>query len=617
MGLETEPKRSRSGQQAVESGIQSRIDERLEGAGARLLSLRKANGSWDFYASLGQHFLSQYWLCLRWLGVDEPRLSGAAIESRLRKTQLADGSWRQLEDKIASPGDLNATVFNYWFLKAWLRGATDPALERARAFILAEGGIEASSLFTRTFLALFGEYPWRKLARVPYALFLERSPINYRSFSQWVIPHLMPIAYLRANRVTRSLGPDYSVAELWRSGVPRESGRPSSAADPIFDRFLIEKMLDHQQPKGSWGGYTVSTLLTAMSLRHCAESRFAPRPRLEAAASRGLEFVAGLYVNGGPGAYEGCLMDGHVWDTLLAANALRDAGAPELSLAATSEYLRALQQTGGGFPYGYDFEYAPDVDDTAEAILFFSGSSRQDDTERVARAVRWLLSLQNSDGGWGAFDRNNIGDPLLRRLARPFNDSVDLFDDSSADSTGHVLDALASTGLTLKNSAEIRRAVAYLRRTQSETLGAWEGRWAINWIFGTTCALVGLVRAGVSVEDPCVTRGFRFLLERQNTDGGFGETAASYRDVAIAGRGPSSPSQTAWVLWALCAGARGHGSEARRAAEFLLQSYEPAQGWSDPFATGTGHPGLLYMRYPSYAAAFPLQALARYRKELK
>ena len=599
-----------------------------------MLQKRRADGSWDFFAHLGTHFLSQYWLCLRWLNAAEPRLSTHEIERRLLATQKADGSWRQLEEDVDSPGELNATIFNYWFLKASRLDASDiaatnAAMDKARAYLRKVGGIEASSLFTKTFLALFGQYPWSSLMRIPYFLFIDGLPFNYQRFSQWVIPHLMPIAYLRANRVSREMGAAFSVDELWVGVRPAAKARDrAKSANPLVDGMLIRKILGAQQSKGSWGGYTVSTLLATISLRHFSQSAFAPRARLDAAAGHGLEFVSGLYLGDGDGdgagAYLGCLMDGHYWDTLLAASAVAESAAINndfTDVEPSARYLRATQVEQGGFPYGFDFEYAPDVDDTAEAILLLSRINAPGDGERVDRAIAWLRTMQNGDGGFGAFDRDNVGDPLLRRLTQPYQDSVDLFDDSSADSTGHVLDALACRGFSIENDPMVRKAVRYLGRTQDAELGAWQGRWGVNWIFGTACALVGLVRAGVAIDDPMIVRGSVFLTARQNKDGGFGETVESYHDRKRAGLGPSTPSQTAWVLWALCAAGCAQTESARRAARHLVKTFTPVpgregrkSGWHDGIVTGTGHPGLLYMHYPSYAAAFPLYALSAYRR---
>src|SRR5205823_3631634 len=96
------------------------------------------------------------------------------------------------------------------------------------------------------------------------------------------------------------------------------------------------------------------------------------------------------------------------------------------------------------------------------------------------RAKRWILAMQNRDGGWGAFDRNNDAEFLCRV---PFADHNAMIDPSTPDLTGRALEALALWGTKLQNPA-VQRGVDYLRRTQ-ERDGAWPGRWGVNYLYGT------------------------------------------------------------------------------------------------------------------------------------
>jgi squalene-hopene/tetraprenyl-beta-curcumene cyclase len=611
---ETMTKTSHSSTQA---GVaQARVHALLPRARQWLRDQQIDGNRWDYHAFLGPHFLSQYYLCLKWLAVEETDVDPAVIKKMILQSQRPDGSWDQVEDPSVEAGDLNATIFNYWFLKA--TGFSESPDGRrvqdlAREFILKNGGIEASSLFTKTFLALFNQFPWARLTRVPYIIFHDSMPSNYQSFAQWVIPHLMPMAYLRAKTVAKDLGPAFSLTELWCKRAPVCKLQPTSA-NRYADLPLMRKILAFQQPRGSWGGYTVSTLMTVMAIQHFQPSNLIVPHRLDLAFRKGLGFIDGLYVHADSGSYLGCLMDGHYWDTLLAANALVESGEKLENVQGARDYILQTRLASGAFPYGYDFEYAPDVDDTAEAVLLLS--NWPDQSQGIKQSADWLLSLQNTDGGWGAFDKNNVGNPLLRVLTRPYRDSVDLFDDSSADSTGHVLDALSVAGYNRDNSPACRRAVAYLRKTQDKALSAWEGRWAINYLFGTACAVVGLIKTGESPTEPYLARALDFLSRAQNPDGGFGESTKSYSLTSHAGAGISTPSQTAWVLWALSYGGRAGESAATRAAEYLCSQFETKRGWHDESVTGTGHPGLLYMVYPSYAAAFPLIALGTYQRKM-
>jgi squalene-hopene/tetraprenyl-beta-curcumene cyclase len=580
----------------------------------QLLSERKNQTHWDFCANLGSHFLSQYYLLLAWLDIDDSKIAPLHLKELLLSTQLPDGSWHQTKDPLIASGDFNATIFNYWALKAMGTDLQAPVMTKAREFILKNGGIAESALFSKTFLALFGNYPWTGLTYVPYVVFIDGMPSNYKSFSQWVIPHLMPIAYLRHIRVCRDLGANFSVQELW-VGPPPVIEADERKPNLLHEGLLVEKILRSQQPRGSWGGYTVATLLTLATLDHFKKHSKYGHARIKTAFQKGFGFLEWLYLTPGPGAYMGALMDGHYWDTLLVANGLYEAGCDLETLQPTASYIANTQVEAGGFPYGLDFEYAPDVDDTAEAILLLSHWEKYE--SRIERAALWLRKMQNRDGGWGAFDRGNEGNLLLRVITTKYNDSVSLFDNSSADSTGHVLDALATAGLNKSNCPESGFGIEFLKRKQNRS-GAWIGRWAVNYLFGTTCAVVGLIRAGESPNEKYIARAYTWLMSKQNPDGGFGESTLSYTDPKQAGCGVSTPSQTAWVLWALSFSPKHIHSEcASRAAQYLVDDFKANGQWVDSSVTGTGHPGILYMNYPSYARAFPMIALGLYLKGLR
>jgi len=256
------------------------------------------------------------------------------------------------------------------------------------------------------------------------------------------------------------------------------------------------------------------------------------------------------------------------------------------------------------------------VDDTSRALVFLQRMARLTRRTGAAEArnkgLRWLLSQQNSDGGWGAFDKDNVGSRLAKQLTRGLSDSVDLFDDSSADNTGHVLAALGAYGLALNGSGAVKRAARFLRRTQNPGTGLWEGRWGINTLYGTTQAGTGLLRAGESPQAPYLLRAARKLMSFQNADGGFGESTLSYLDDGHQGRGASTPTQSAWVLEFLCQMGLRHTDTVPKVVNYLLETRDESGSWRDGSVVGTGHPGILYLEYPAYPKTFPVMALAGY-----
>jgi squalene-hopene/tetraprenyl-beta-curcumene cyclase len=149
-------------------------------------------------------------------------------------------------------------------------------------------------------------------------------------------------------------------------------------------------------------------------------------------------------------------------------------------------------------------------------------------------------------------------------------------------------------------------------------------------------ALPALAAAGEAMDGLPVRRAVRWLNERQNADGGWGESCASYVEVAARGRGESTPSQTAWALLGLIAAGRADSPAAHRGARFLLERQRTDGAWDEESFTGCGFPGYgigeergariregrelsagFMIRYHLYRNCFPLLALGRYRAALR
>jgi squalene-hopene/tetraprenyl-beta-curcumene cyclase len=316
-----------------------------------------------------------------------------------------------------------------------------------------------------------------------------------------------------------------------------------------------------------------------------------------------------------------------VWDTGLALDALLEAGVPadDPAVLKATEWLLGEQILAGGDwqvrrpdlpPGGWAFEFAndnyPDTDDTAEIVL---GLRRVDhpnpDVVRKAidRAVTWTTGMQSRDGGWGAFDADNIH-TLAKAL--PFCDFGAVIDPPSADVTAHVVEMLAAEGRA--DEEPCRRGLRWLLDAQ-EADGSWFGRWGANHVYGTGAVVPALIAAGVRTDAAPVRAAVRWLEDHQNDDGGWGEDLRSYDDPAWIGHGDSTPSQTAWALLALLAADENPDDDSAavgRGVEHLVRTQRPDGGWDEDLFTGTGFPGDFYINYEIYRLVFPIWALGRY-----
>jgi squalene-hopene/tetraprenyl-beta-curcumene cyclase len=229
--------------------------------------------------------------------------------------------------------------------------------------------------------------------------------------------------------------------------------------------------------------------------------------------------------------------------------------------------------------------------------------------ESIRRGMRWVLAMQGSDGGWGAYDKDN--NRIVFNYI-PFADHKALLDPSTSDLAGRCLEMLGALGYD-KTHPAAGPALAFLKKEQEED-GSWYGRWGVNYIYGTWSVLAGLRAIGEDLSAPSIRRAVAWLESKQNPDGGWGESCLSYRDdLEHHGKGESTPSQTAWALMGLMSAGAIDSFSVARGVQFLLRRQMKDGSWEEIAHTGTGFPRVFYLRYHWYCQYFPLWALAMYR----
>jgi len=276
--------------------------------------------------------------------------------------------------------------------------------------------------------------------------------------------------------------------------------------------------------------------------------------------------------------------------------------------------IRNRDADPGGWAFEFRNDFYPDVDDTAFVLMALQRVDYPD-RPRMEHAIRrglaWVLSMQNRDGGWGAFDRDN-NRHILKQV--PFADHNAMIDPSTADVTARVIECLGWFGWPASHPI-IQRALAFLLRDQTPD-GSWYGRWGVNFVYGTSGVLRALDALALNARQ-CCRRAVAWLRAVQNPDGGFGESIASYHDPELKGKGSSTPSQTAWGLIGLLAASETTDSAVTRAAAHLIAQQNPDGSWDEQEFTGTGFPCVFYLKYHLYRNCFPLYALARCRNLLQ
>ena len=313
-----------------------------------------------------------------------------------------------------------------------------------------------------------------------------------------------------------------------------------------------------------------------------------------------------------------------LWDTAIAMVSLEEAGLDPAhpSLLAASRWLVDNQILGpgdwqvknqnaepGGWAFEFRNDYYPDVDDTAFVLMALSRVADPEPIRlraSIRRGLAWLASMQNSDGGFGAFDHeNNL--QFLNNI--PFADHNAMLDPSTADVTARAIECLGHMGWPSSHPV-IKRALTFLKKDQTAD-GSWFGRWGVNYVYGTSGVLRALEAVGLAALPDC-KRATEWLRSVQNADGGFGESILSYYDASLKGKGKSTASQTAWGLIGLLATTATSDPAVERAVAWLIAHQNEDGTWDEEEFTGTGFPCVFYLKYHLYRNSFPLYALARY-----
>ncbi|MDQ6768222.1 MAG: squalene--hopene cyclase [Candidatus Eremiobacteraeota bacterium] len=603
------------------------LRENVDAAVNWLLERQHADGWWSGELETNVTMTAELVLLLRFLGITLDPIRAGAREHILQE-QREDGSWALYYE---GPADLSTTIEAYAALKVLGLDATSAPMRRALGIIHRLGGLAQARVFTKIWLALFGEHPWSGIPTMPPELIYmpPQVPLNLYDFACWARGTIAPLTIVISRRPVRKLGVDLgelvvpgtecSLSHVQGAGIfwwldkllklyelmPAKPGRRRAQAQVA--RWIVE----HQEADGSWGGIQPPWVysLIALNLQGMDINHPVMRKGLDGMQRFSLEDERGW-------RFQACMSP--VWDTAWVVRALRVAGFgpdhPAMhravgwlldeQIAGGGDWqVRCKGVECGGWAFEFDNDIYPDIDDTAVVVLaLLEGGDRQRVCAAVERAVRWVLAMRSSNRAWAAFDRDNT-----RQLAYsiPFADFGAMIDPPSEDVTAHVLEMLGALGYD-QREPNVAGGLSYLRQTQTPA-GSWYGRWGVNHVYGTWCVLDSL--EALHLDGDMSRRGAQWLLSVQNADGGWGETCHSYADASFAGVGKSTPSQTAWAVLGLQSAGLGTSAGCVRGLNFLRQRQEGGT-WPEPDHTGTGFPRDFYINYHLYRHVFPTMALA-------
>ena len=594
------------------------------------------DGHWVFELEADATIPAEYVLLEHFLDrIDQPLEDKIGVY--LRGIQGDHGGWPLFHDGAFN---LSCSVKAYFALKAIGDDPDAPHMQRARAAILAAGGAERSNVFTRAQLALFGVVPWRAVPVMPLEIMHLPLwfPFHLSKVSYWSRTVIVPLLVLMAKRPIARNPRQIGIAELFRTPPDQVTdwirGPYRSAwghffkhvdsllrvAEPLFPKRSHDRAVDKavafvsERLNGDdgLGGIYPAIANTVMMYDTLGYAPDHPDAAIAWAAVRKL-----LVIEDDRAYCQPCLSP--IWDTGLAGHAMAEAGA---DVSAACDWLkpRQINDVVGDWavrrpdlrPGGWAFQYAnphyPDVDDTAVVGMLLHRQGDPAHAESIDRAREWIIGMQSSDGGWGAFEPENTHH-YLNHI--PFADHGALLDPPTADVTARCVSFLAQIGMG-NDDPVMAKALAYLRREQEKD-GSWFGRWGTNYIYGTWSVLCALNASGLGPDDPAVKRAADWLVSVQREDGGWGEDEESYADAPPGRHKESTASQTAWaVLGLMAAGAVDHPAVARGIA-YLSQTQRQDGEWTELPYTAVGFPRVFYLRYHGYRLYFPLLAMARFQ----
>lgn len=614
-----------------------------------LLDRQEPEGYWVAELEGDTILESEYILLLQFLNRTDTE-KFRKIANYIRNKQHPDGYWSIY---AGGPPDVSASVKAYFALKLAGHGEHEPFMRRARRAILAEGGVARCNTFTKLYLSIFGQYDWRGVPTIPPEAILTPKwfYFNIYNMSSWSRAILVPLAVINARRPHRHVPDHARIDELFEGGRDRKKLRLQWDKKPITWRnvfLVIDKalklydaspvkpfrqlalkrsltwLLEREEGSGGLGAIFPAMTHAIMAYKCMGLPDNHPAILKELAELCAFEIEEDDVIRLQP-----CVSP--VWDTALTLNAMIDSGYPAEgdAMIRAAEWLLSKQTTKkgdwavkapevepGGWYFEMENEFYPDVDDTIMVLMALYKTycphrehwteAPEHAREAMRKGLNWVFAMQNRDGGWGSFDKDN--DKWLFQYV-PYADHNAMLDPSSVDITARTLECFSYFSVP-KSDPRVQKALSYLYKDQEED-GSWFGRWGVNYLYGTWQVLRGLACIGEDMKQPRIQKGAQWLRSVQNEDGGWGETCQSYDPEHPKADGPSTASQTSWALMGLFSAGDLSSDAVGNGMNFLLNNQDSGT-WEEEWFTGTGFPRVFYLRYHYYRHYFPLWAMAQY-----
>ena len=520
-----------------------------------------------------------------WIQLAQGQLPSTAQIDWFINNQNADGTWGL---DAANHPNSEATLFAKLILEQVAKRQPTPRLDEALSRIPEYPLNEA---LNKLAYAAFGEFDWNKLTiskrMLPVMKLVPRLLKTFPFLQNRLKPprHILPPVDLFGTPMFENLfiAEQYTLVPVFIM-VELNTTKRAEVIDSLYDWLKSHILSD-----GSWFRVNYITSLSVLALLELQKHR-GDDAELGAMIERGLAWLETTR-NPDGGCREAINLN--VWDTGLSVSALSTIELAEGTddISSACRWLIEVQNPDGGWAFSGlpDGSLPSDADDTALAtlaLLRFQGRSalpqERQYAEAVTRGVNWLRTQQGKNGSWATYipGQGDVGCVSI---------------------TAHAIDALLAVG---DMDAEINRACEWLKG-QISSHGYWTDLWLAKHTYGTANAIIALVKSRASLSTSPVAeieRGVDWLESVQNSDGGWGEDM-------FGARTESTVEQTAWSTYALLL-ANPKSQAAAKGLDFLLDRQKSDGSW-DSGCVGIYWEVIGGYVDPIYASVFPLLALSR------
>ena len=555
----------------METLSRSRLDAALAKATQALLAELNPAGHWSGELSSSALSTATAVVALGAVDREQHRELIAGGQRWLAEHQNADGGWG---DTVKSRSNISTTALCWAMMststahaesatkaEAWLTRAAGSMAQLVPAIEARYGKDRTFSVPILMHLAICGRVSWSQIPALPFELA--------------ALPHQL-FGALQLPVVSYALPALIAIGQAIHHHAPPTNPLLNGLRKSARARTL--QVLESIQPQN--GGFLEATPLTSFVTMALASAGEAHHP----VARRGVSFLQASVQGDGSWAIDTNLA---TWVTTLSVKALAHqpgALSPERALTLR-EWLLGQQYrvehpythaAPGGWAWTDLPGGVPDADDTPGALLALLHLGVVDAPTRQAGqlGVRWLLDLQNRDGGIPTFCRGWGALP---------------FDRSSPDLTAHTLRAWTAwlpqldESLKRRTLRAVTKAIHFLA-TRQRADGSWLPLWFGNEhapddenpLYGTAkvvIALRELLNRDFTLPNGVLERALRWLVERQDISGGWSGAKG----------GPVSIEETALAIEAL-AGTE-HVRVTDRGAAWLTEQIE-AGTWREPAPIG-------------------------------